>query len=200
MDDIEREPPARMTRATLYLATTLLLILLLWSALARLDIIASAQGRLVPQSFVKIVQPADGGIVQDILVSEGQRVRPGQVLMRMDGQLIQADAAALKAELDNKQLQLRRIDAELAGALLMAREDEAQPALFEQIQAQHRAHRQNYLDNLSQEQEVLRKSTHELDAARATQTKLRQSVPLLQAQAQGYASLGSDGFFPALQV
>jgi HlyD family secretion protein len=78
MDDIEREPPARMTRATLYLAAALLLILLSWSALARLDIIASAQGRLVPQSFVKIVQPADGGIVQDILVSEGQRVRPGR--------------------------------------------------------------------------------------------------------------------------
>ena len=66
--------------ATIVLFTTaaLFAILLAWAILGKLDIVAFAEGRLVPQSYVKIVQPAEGGIIQDILVREGQAVEAGQ--------------------------------------------------------------------------------------------------------------------------
>ena len=60
---IQESPPARMPRVVLYLTAILFLILVLWSVFGKLDIVASAEGRLVPQTYVKIVQPADGGIV-----------------------------------------------------------------------------------------------------------------------------------------
>ena len=41
----------------------------------------------MPQTFLKIVQPAEAGIVREILVKEGDRVREGQVLVRMDTRL-----------------------------------------------------------------------------------------------------------------
>jgi len=50
--------------------------LLLWTIFGKLDIIAVAQGKLVPQSSLKIVQPAEAGIVKEILVSEGDECMP----------------------------------------------------------------------------------------------------------------------------
>ena len=63
MEDIEREAPSRITRATLWVVAALCAILIVWACVGKLDIIASAEGRLVPQTFVKIVQPADAGVV-----------------------------------------------------------------------------------------------------------------------------------------
>ena len=86
MDDIEQQQPDRVLRSTLHVVAGLIGLLLLWSAVGRLDIIATAEGRLVPQTYVKIVQPAEAGVIEEILVGEGQRVSAGQVLMRMDAQ------------------------------------------------------------------------------------------------------------------
>jgi multidrug efflux pump subunit AcrA (membrane-fusion protein) len=68
----------------LWVVCTLVIVLLAWAIFAHLDIVAVAQGRLVPQTYVKIVQPAEAGIVREILVDEGDRVKEGQVLVRLD--------------------------------------------------------------------------------------------------------------------
>lgn len=199
LDEIDQEPPRSITRLTLYAVLGLFAILCVWAIFGKLDIIASAEGRLVPQSFVKIVQPADAGVVRDILVNEGQMVEAGQVLLRMDSDLSDADGKALKAELALRNLQLRRIDAELSGATLAPQVDE--PAdLYRQTQAQYQDHRRSYADAISQEQEVLRKAKSEHAAAREVLSKLRQTVPMLQQQAQAFAELGKDGYVGSLQA
>ena len=53
-------------------ATIFLVAVLLWAIFGRLDIIAVADGRLVPDTYVKIVQPIDSGVVKEILVKEGR--------------------------------------------------------------------------------------------------------------------------------
>src|SRR5258708_16605063 len=128
---IQESPPARMPRAVLYAVSVLLVLLLLWAALGHLDIVASADGKLVPQTYLKLVQPADAGIVKEILVHEGERVTAGQVLLRLDAQDAEADAARLGTDLALRSLQLRRIDAELTGRRLQ-REKGDPPDLFRQ--------------------------------------------------------------------
>lgn len=199
VQDIERDPPSHLMRATLYLVCALVGLLLAGSALGHLDIVATAPGRLVPQSFVKIVQPADAGVVQEILVREGQRVQAGQVLMRMDARLAQADAASVQGELELRALQLRRIAAELSGYAFPAQAGDP-PVLYAQVQAQFLARRRAQRDAVSQEQEVQRKAMHELAAAREALRKLEQSVPVMQEQVRRFEALGQEGFFPAMQV
>ncbi|MGH3429005.1 MAG: biotin/lipoyl-binding protein, partial [Mycobacteriales bacterium] len=97
---IQESPPARLPRVVMLAVVALCLILLLWAGFGKLDIIASAEGRLIPQNYVKIVQPADAGIVKEILVREGQKVQAGQVLLRMDTQDAEADTKALGTELE----------------------------------------------------------------------------------------------------
>src|SRR3569833_3275266 len=108
-----------MPCTVLYIALGLFSILFVWALFAKLDIVASSEGKLVPQSFLKIVQPADSGVVVDILVHEGEEVSAGQVLMRMDAKLAQADARTVDNDLQQKLLALRRIDAVLANAPFM---------------------------------------------------------------------------------
>src|SRR5882672_12493219 len=77
-------PPSPMPRTVLYSLLALCGIMVVWAAVGRLDIVAVAQGKLVPQTYLKVVQPSDSGIIKEILVKEGDEVAAGQVLMRMD--------------------------------------------------------------------------------------------------------------------
>ena len=61
-----------------------LLILLIWAAFAPIDEVTRGEARVVPTSQVQIVQSVDGGIVEELLVKEGQVVEAGQLLMRVD--------------------------------------------------------------------------------------------------------------------
>jgi len=197
--DIEDQAPHRALHGTLYAVAGLFAVMLAWASVGRLDIIASAPGRLVPQSFVKIVQPAEAGVVLEILVREGDRVAVGQVLLRMDPKVAAADGATVQADIDSRRLQLRRIDAELADApLVHAAGDPVEQ--FAQVEAQYRAHRQQLRDALAQEEQAWARARHEEQAARAALAKLQQSVPVLRQQAESYARLGNGGFFPTLQV
>lgn len=196
---IQESPPARLPRAVMFLVTALVVILLAWATFGKLDIIASAEGRLVPQTYVKIVQPADAGIVQEILVKEGESVQAGQVLMRMDTKEAEADEKTLKMQLALKSLQLRRVDAELAGQGLTAQPDDPED-LFRQVDLQYRERRQSYLDSLAQSEQALTRARRDYDSGKEVLEKLREVTPILKAQAEAYAGLGKDGFAPPLMV
>lgn len=194
---ITDSPPPKLPRMILLSVLALLAILLLWSVLGRLDVVASAEGRLVPQSKLKIVQPADAGIVTEILVHEGQQVHMGQVLMRLDPQLLDADRNAVGSEHAQLSLQLRRIDAELGGTS-MQRIDGDPPGLFLQVSQQGTAHRQAYLDALASERTMIEKVSHDLQAAQELLAKWEKTVPIAQRSADAYERLQRDGFISAI--
>jgi len=196
---IQESPPARLPRAVMYTVAVLFVILLIWAFFGKLNITASAEGRLVPQTYVKIVQPSDAGIVHEILVRDGETVKAGQVLMRLDAKVAEADAKTIGNELSMRSMQLRRIDAELAGTPLLRNTGDSDE-LFRQIESQYRDHRQSYLDSLEQAREALKKAQREYDSATEVLTKLRETTPILKQQADAYADMGRDGYAPQLTV
>jgi len=190
---LQELPPSPLGRRMLWAALIFLAALLAWAVFGRLDIVAVAEGRLVPDTYLKIVQPADAGVVKEILVKEGELVKEGQILMRMDAALSDSDLKTLTADFHNKRLSLRRIDAQLAGTPLMRRSDD--PAeLFVQVQAQYLANRQAYETALAQERAVLVKAKSDLAAAEAVRKKLAQVLPHYRDQEAAYAKLEKDGF------
>jgi HlyD family secretion protein len=186
-------PPSPLPRLVLWGLLAFVVIAFLWSAFGRLDIIAVAQGRIVPQSYLQIVQPAESGIVKELLVREGDVVGAGQVLARMDKRFSEADRQALKNELALRSLQLRRIDAELAGTALASKGGD--PAvLFAQVDAQHRARRQAFLDSLETERATLAKAEQDLRAAREIESKLRKQLPIYREQEEAFDKLTREGY------
>ena len=82
-----------------------LIVLIVWSAFAKVDEVTRGEARVVPTSQVQIVQSVDGGIVEELMVKEGQVVEVGQILMRVDTTRFESNLqesrvsqAALKAQ------------------------------------------------------------------------------------------------------
>ena len=190
---IQESPPAPLAGWMLRILIGLLAGIALWAVFGQLDIVAVADGKLVPSSYLKIVQPAEQGIVREILVKEGEAVREGQVLIRMDSVLAAADAKALTTDYDNKRLALRRIDAQLAGKKLALAGGDP-PELYAQVSAQYEANVRAYENALAQERSLLDKARNDLAAAQSTKTKLEQVLPHYIEQEQAFAKLEREGF------
>jgi hemolysin D len=195
---IQERPPSPMPRAVLWTLLVLLAILLLWSLIGKLDIVASAEGKLVPQTYVKIVQPADAGIVREILVTEGDRVRAGQVLLRLDTTVSEADTAIVAKEVELRSLQLRRIEAQMSNQK-MTRRPEDSPELFRQVEAQAQARRRAYEDTLQTEQAVLEQAREDLQGAQAQVVKLQKLLPINIEEEESLAKLSQQGLVPKFQ-
>ncbi|HJU20489.1 MAG TPA: HlyD family type I secretion periplasmic adaptor subunit [Stellaceae bacterium] len=107
-----RAPPKQ--RLVLWLMLALLAAAGLWLALARVDIIISANGRLVTSDNAIVVQPLETSVVRQVRVRMGDRVKKGQVLAVLDPTFTQADVSALSAKLAHLQSVCDRLSAEFA--------------------------------------------------------------------------------------
>ena len=194
---LEATAPSPLGRAVLYALLALVAATLFWASFAQLDIVAVADGKLVPSGYLKIIQPLEQGAVREVLVREGERVAKGQVLARMDGALSAADGRALAADYDAKRLTVRRVDAQLAGRSLV-READDPPAAYAQAEAQRAANVGAYENALAQERRVLERARHDLDATREVRSKLLQVLPHYREQETAFEKLARDGYAGSL--
>jgi len=195
---LEKRPPSPLPRFVLYTLLVLLAVLVGWATFGRLDIVASAEGRLVPQTYLKIVQPADAGVVKEILVKEGDAVRAGQVLMRLDTTMSTADHAIVTKEVDFRRLQLARIDAELNGRPMSGTAEAG--SLFAQVNAEGRARQQSYEDALSTERAVLAQAEADLEATQQQVIKLEKVLPSLRDEETSLGKLAEEGHVARIQL
>jgi adhesin transport system membrane fusion protein len=71
-------------RVLVWASAAALLILLIWANFAVLDEVTRGEGKVIPSRQVQILQSLDGGIVSEILVKEGQSVKIGDLLLKVD--------------------------------------------------------------------------------------------------------------------
>jgi HlyD family secretion protein len=193
LEVLSSSAPVEAIRTFLVTLVLSVAALLAWTMLAELDIVATAPGKLVPVSQVKAVQSADAGVVVELRVSEGDRVRAGDLLLRLDATFARADAAQLEGEIGLKRLTVLAIDAALAGTPLADPAGAPRP-LFNQVRAQFEARRQALDDAVAQEQEAAVRARHERTAAQRQLDKLTQTLPTYRQAAESYAQLQKEGF------
>ena len=87
-------PPSPVRIARLLSICALVASGLAWSWFSKIDIHATARGKLEPAGHTKVVQPLEPGVVADIRVAEGQLVHAGDILLVLDGREVQAELAS----------------------------------------------------------------------------------------------------------
>jgi hemolysin D len=109
--EIVETPPSPTGR--LIAATIMLLFgaVLAWAAWARIDIVATATGKIVPSGSVKVVQPFETGVVRAIRVQDGDLVSAGDVLIELDPTLNVAERDRLRADLLAEAVNVARLRA-----------------------------------------------------------------------------------------
>lgn len=188
---LQESAPHPLSRKVVQGLFALLVFLLIWSVVGRLDIVAVAEGKLIPENHLKIVQPSDAGIIKEILVREGDVVEEGQLLMRMDMLIAEADLQAISSELQRKQLQLIRIEAELAeDELVFDNPDGPQQDTL----AQYEANRQALQAALAEEEARLSKARQEQAAALQHKTRILAVLPHYRDEEKAYQLLVDKGF------
>ena len=78
------EQTPKGARIVIWLSVASVSVLLLWSAFAVLDEVTRGEGKVIPSRQVQILQSLDGGIVSEILAREGQTVKAGDLLLKVD--------------------------------------------------------------------------------------------------------------------
>lgn len=82
--NIANEKPSQGSTIILWVVVAISIVLLLWANIAQVDEIARGEGRVIPSKRTQIIQNLDGGVVSQILVQEGQEVKEGELLLRMN--------------------------------------------------------------------------------------------------------------------
>ena len=86
---------------------------LLWACFGRIDIVASATGKIVPSGRTKVIQPFETGVVRAIHVRDGQTVTAGEPLIELDSTMNDAERNHLRADLLTAELDVARLTATL---------------------------------------------------------------------------------------
>jgi len=78
------EQTPRGARILVWFSVAVVLVLLFWAGFSRLDEVTRGEGKVIPSRQIQILQSMDGGMVSEILVKEGQRVKIGELLLKVD--------------------------------------------------------------------------------------------------------------------
>ena len=106
--EIQQTPPPPLARWLTYVLMVFFAVLVLWACISKVDVVAVAEGKIIPSARVKQIQPLEKGVVQDIFVHEGQMVKAGDALVALDRTATAADRDRLANELHEAEKVLQR--------------------------------------------------------------------------------------------
>lgn len=163
--DAEFEKGLGSSSRIIWLVVATVIVFLIWAKFAWVDEIVRADGQIISAARPQIVQNLEGGILAELLVSEGSVVEPGQVLARLRGTQFQAAVDDLADQLVAASIRRVRLEAEMAGqtdfevAAIFAQHS---PTTVASERALLQARQADYQSRISGAQAVLRETEREL--------------------------------------
>lgn len=186
-------------RVALWLIMAFALIALLWTVFGRIDVVATAVGKIIPNDRTKVIQPMETAVVKAIHVRDGQEVKLGQLLIELDATSAVADSDRLRDEALDARLEALRAQALLASLAnrtppQLQALDGVDSARLLGEQKQVSGQYQEYLAHRQQLQDEIIRRRAELQTTEEQVTKLEQTVPIARRRAADYQKLVKEHF------
>lgn len=202
--EVVERPVSPTSRVTAWVLLAGMLLLILWLVLGQIDIVATAPGKIIPAENIKMIQPADAGVVRQILVHDGDRVKKGQPLVILD-----PTASSAELEQARKAFETAELDAARGRAVLNALN--GQPFIFQApsgtsplVAETHRSLAAAQLQQIQSGFSAGGASSAAASAsaaeARINVAKLTETIPLLREQLAANEKLLAKGFVSKLRV
>lgn len=190
---VQVQPPAHVVRMVSLAICVMISAALMFACIAKMDVVVSAQGKVIPAGKSKVVQPLEPGVVRAIAVRDGQMVKAGDILLELDVTAATADHDRLQREHWENEADVLRASAQLAGQSMfrypsdIPREIAAnQSVLLQGRMAEHKARRAALDADIG-------KRRADADAIASNLEQLRSSFPLIQQKHQMRESLAKTG-------
>lgn len=181
-----------------------------WSVLANIAGAIVAPGMIEVESNRQAIQHADGGVVGEILVDDGDRVEAGEVLLRLDGTFEQSELAVVEGQLLEILARRGRLEAERDGAEAISfpfeldEIDPVTPVDLTALKAGQERLFQARLETLSKETEQLRERQtqigNQIEGAEAQLVALEKQLDLISQELADQQSLLDRGLAQATRV
>ena len=187
--EIQHAPPSPVGRAVLWTIMAAFTAAVLWTTFGWIDIVATAQGKIIPSGYSKIIQPYETGVIASIRVQDGQTVKQGDVLIELDATLNRADRDRASNEYRAAKVEAARLRALVKGRSTFEAPPDADHAVIV-------LQRQLLRDQLAEYQAKVGAAGHLVDQRQAAleQTqenilRLEATVPMETERAEAYKKL-----------
>ena len=104
----------RVVRITLWAILGFFIIMIAWASLAEIDEVTRGDGKAIPSSRLQKIQNLEGGIVAEVFVHEGEVVKAGAPLLRLDDTRFRSNAGESEADRYALEARVQRLTAQLA--------------------------------------------------------------------------------------
>ena len=109
--EVTEMPPSHAARLLTYVIMLMFTVLILWSILGKIDIIATSAGKLMPASNIKTIQTLTDSEIEEIYVQEGQYVKEGQDLIKFNQTEVLANISRVENEIEALEIAVARLKA-----------------------------------------------------------------------------------------
>lgn len=177
----------------------------LWAYFAVLDEVTRAQAKVIPSRQMQIVQSLEGGLVQEILVSEGEIVQKGQILMRIDDTVLGSQFGEARERRAALQARLARLETEAKWTVPvpLVFPDELTtkyPAAVAGEKTFHEARVRKLQQDLEILDQQAQQKTQEKDELDAQARRLQTGKPMLDRELQITRKLYADRVVPEIEM
>ncbi|MEJ2693587.1 MAG: HlyD family type I secretion periplasmic adaptor subunit [Candidatus Thiodiazotropha sp.] len=189
--EVRDTPPSPIGRAILWTIMLFFVLTALWASFGKVDIVAVAQGKIIPSGHSKLIQPLEAGVIRSLRVKEGQHVQKGDILVELDPTTTSADLQRLRQDAAQLSQQITRHE-RLMALIQNSEEPKAQqtePVLTPLQERLLQAQWQEYTEG----RQTLKKELTKLQAQQATLEqqidKLKATLPLIAERADDMQTL-----------
>ncbi|MBU1052972.1 MAG: HlyD family type I secretion periplasmic adaptor subunit [Proteobacteria bacterium] len=150
--EIEDRPVNPIGTYFLWTIISLMVVVILGLYFVKVDVVVTAQGKIVPLGDVKVMQPLETGVVTAIHIKEGDYVKKGDILLEIDPSVDTADLEGKERNLESSKLAMERIDAVLTGKDFLPASNETQEETVSAQIAQYEAQKNIYVSTLKEKE------------------------------------------------
>jgi adhesin transport system membrane fusion protein len=197
----EHLKPHRASALFLLAIAGFVVFFFIWAAFSQVEMLARGQGQVVPTSEVQVVQSLEGGILQELLVTEGQRVEKGQILLRISDVMFSSEKGGAEAQSLGLRAKRARLQAEAKGTNFVIPEDIAKdaPAIAANETALYASRQQELKNALSMIDEKIASANAQIAETKAQITRLSNSAGLLGQELKITRDMGAQRAVPKLE-
>ncbi len=187
--EIQQVPPSPIGRALIWTIAAAFTAAVLWASFGRIDIIATAQGKIIPSGYSKIVQPYETGVIAAIHVQDGQAVKQGDLLIELDATLNRADRDRASNEQQAANVDAARLRALIKGQTTFDAPADADPAYVLLQQQLLRDQLAEYQAKVAAAQHLVDQRQAALEQTKEHIVRLEATVPMEVERAEAYKKL-----------
>jgi len=112
--EIEERPLSPLGRTLLWVILAFLAVMAIWLYVAKIDVVVTARGKLIPHGEIKMLQPIETGVISAILVKDGEFVRKGDLLIAIDPSVNDTNIESKRKNLSHFEVEIARLEALIA--------------------------------------------------------------------------------------